>query len=571
MNSIAPDIIDNVREAVHSDRYAVYLRNTLLELASLDTAPDMDLEQTASRERTFFDWIEREIRDLLGPDVIIERPVINVAIESDSAYTPPRYAADEQVVIRSASEVYADRGNMVVQLPGSDSQQEPALILQAPVDIASPWSSPRSAGERVFGRGVCDSKAQVAVLLAQLKLMRELAEKSGRQLVRTIVIQLAIDSVAGGNGSLALVKDEPFARLPVLMLQPTDLSPHCAHTGVLYYRCMLSVGDYRNVSAVELFPFVVHELELEGKRIREETDQPMFRPAHIVSNPGILGVFGQDACTVCDHVVIEIESQFKANPERVAMKMIEFMEEALADYVRNYGDKRKETNPATGKPKLARHFELKVSSTPEAHCFRLDVFGKSGHMAAIADCDNAIVKASYLLGALLRIAPSFPGIRAQGRLAGDTNGNPGQIVLEGAQSFSPAHQSADLNDRLTAAAQRGVKQYCRLRQIEFNETMIRLAFDRHCCQPYLASEDIPPMQALQSAFAAINEPWPEPSALPSGCDARLYGAHQHPVAIFGPGKLEARRTDDEYVDIGDLQKALAVCTLATLSLAESNQ
>jgi len=568
MNTIDPTIIDFVREAARSDRYAAYLRNTLLELLALNTAPSADTSETASRERAFFDWIEREIRDLLGPNVIIERPGIDSAIETDADYTLPYYAVDERGAVKPAAEVYADRSNLLVQLLGTQSPQESALILQAHVDIALPWCPPRSAGERVFGRGACDSKAQVAVLLAQLKLMRELTEKSGRQPSRAIVIQLAIDEEAGGNGSLSLVKDERFARLPVLMLKPTDLVPHCAHTGVLYYRCKLSVGDHRNVSAVEMFPFVVHELEIEGKRIREETDQAMFRPEHVATNAGVLGPFGHDPASACKHVAIEIDAQFKANPERVAMKMIEFMEEALTDYVRVYGDKRKETDSLTGKPKLERHFELKVHSTPEAHHFRLDVYGKSGSMAAMAGCDNAITKASYLLGALLRIAPSFPGIRAQGRLADDPKGDTGQIILEGCQSFSPTHKLADLKERLTSAAERGVRQYCRLRKLEYREAMIQMTFDRLRCEPYVASADILPAQALQSAFSAINEPWPEPSALKTSCDARLYHAHQHPVAIFGVGKVEACRSDDEYVDICDLQKALAICTLATWSLIE---
>jgi len=225
MHSLDPVIIDYVREAACSDRYAAYLRNTLLELLAMNTTPGADLADTASRERTFFDWIEREIRDLAGLRVSVERPGISPAIAGDEAYAPPGYAADEHGVTPAVEKLYADRGNLIALVPGEDTALEPAVILHAHVDVVSPWFPPRSAGERVFGRGACDNKAQVAVLLAQLKLMRELADKLGRRPARGLVIQLAIDEEIGGNGSLSLAMDERFSRLPVLMLEASDFQP----------------------------------------------------------------------------------------------------------------------------------------------------------------------------------------------------------------------------------------------------------------------------------------------------------------------------------------------------------
>jgi len=567
MNSLDPAIADYVREAACSDRYGAYLRNTLLELVAMNTAPGADLADTASRERTFFDWIEREIRDLAGPGVTIERPGINPAIAADAAYSPPGYAADEQGVTPPVEKLYADRGNLVARVPGVDAALEAAVILHAHVDVVSPWFPPRSAGERVFGRGACDNKAQVAVLLAQLKLMRELADKLGRRPARGLVIQLAIDEEIGGNGSLSLAMDERYSRLPVLMLEASDLVPYCAHRGALYYRCKLSVGDSRNGTAVEMFPFVVQELEAEGRRIRQETNCSMFTADHVQTNQGILGPYGRHPGSVCDHVAIEIVAQSKANPERVGMKMIEFMDDALADYIRVYGDKRRETEPATGKPKLERHFALEVNPTPETQNFRLDVYGKSGHMAAVADCDNAITKAAYLLGALLRIAPSFPGVQAYGRFA-DGNGDDRRIVLQGGQGFTPSHKMADVQTRLTAAAERGVRHYCRIRGLGFEETLVEMTFDRLHNDAYADSPDVAPMQALKTAFEALGEPWPEPIAWKTSCDARIYHGRGHPVAIFGAGKLEACHSDDEYVDIPEVQRTLAVCTLATWALTQ---
>jgi len=316
-----------------------------------------------------------------------------------------------------------------------------------------------------------------------------------------------------------------------------------------------------------MFPFVVQELEAEGRRIRQETDCPMFTADHVQTNQGVLGPYGRHPGNICSHVAIEIVARSKANPERVGMKMIEFMDDALADYIRVYGDKRRDTDPATGKPKLERHFELKVNPTPETQNFRLDVWGKSGHMAAVADCDNAITKAAYLLGALLRIAPSFPGVQAYGRFA-DASGDDRQIVLQGGQGFTPSHKMADVQTRLAAAAERGIRHYCRIRSLAFEQNMVQMTFDRLHSDAYADAPDVAPMQALKAAFEALGECWPEPTAFKSSCDARIYHGRNHPVAVFGAGRLEACHSENEYVDIPDVQRVLAVCTLATWALTQ---
>ena len=52
----------------------------------------------------------------------------------------------------------------------------------------------------------------------------------------------------------------------------------------------------------------------------------------------------------------------------------------------------------------------------------------------------------------------------------------------------------------------------------------------------------------------------------TSCDARIYHHRGHPVAVFGAGKLEACHSDQEYVEVPDVQKAAAVVALATWAL-----
>lgn len=563
MAKLDPAIVDFVRTAANSEGYAAYLRDTLVELVNINTAPDADLQESAARERQLFDLIEREARAALGAEATVERPPIDPAIGADPAYSLPGYAVRDGKV-PPVEEVYAGRTNLQVLAP-APAGGEPAVILHAHADVVPPWFEARVEGQRVFGRGACDNKAQIAILLAQMKLLREMQEKLGLKPAGGRVYQFTIDEEIGGNGSLSAVTDPRFAKLPVLLHDSSNLVPYCAHRGAVWYRCELSVGKSGAASAVELFPFVVLALEEEGRKIREETRHPLFTPAHAQTSHGILGPFGSSPAVVCDHVAVEVVAKSKANPQRVGMKVIKFFEEAIGYYVRLYGDKTRETDPATGKPKVGRHFEVKVTPTPDSTILRIDVFGKSGHMASVAQCDNAITKAAFLFSGLVKAASKYQQVEAVGRLVG-APGDGREIVLEGCQGFTPAHKMADVQARLAAAAVKGAQKYCKHRSRPFDDSMVRMSFDRLHNDAYADSPDAPPMQALKTACAAVGHPLPKPLGWEVSCDARIYHHKGHPVAIFGAGKLEQAHAATEHVDIPDLQKALAISTLATWSL-----
>jgi hypothetical protein len=282
----------------------------------------------------------------------------------------------------------------------------PGLILHAHVDVVRPWFGPRVEDGRVIGRGACDNKAQVAVLLAGMQLMREVEEKFGLRPRLGRVYQFTLDEEIGGNGSLAAAKDARYAKWPVLMLESTDLTPYCAHRGAVYYRCRLSVGRNANMTAVELFPFVVLALEAEGRKIARETNTPGFTADHVQTNHGVLGHFGEHPGSVCDHVAIELVAHTNANPERMAMKLTQLLDEVLLEYFNRYGDKSRETD-ASGRPKVEKHFEVKLLPSRDAQMFRIDVYGCGGHMAAVRACDNAITKAALLMGGCSRSPASI--------------------------------------------------------------------------------------------------------------------------------------------------------------------
>ncbi|HRR85946.1 MAG TPA: M20/M25/M40 family metallo-hydrolase, partial [Phycisphaerae bacterium] len=541
-----------------------YLRDTLLSLCAVDTAPDSDLASTASREQQLFDLIQREVEGLRDCSGEVERPPIDPAIESEPAYTAPGYAADRRGRVPPAEQVYAGRTNLVVIFDGNPGTNPRPVVQHAHVDIVPFWTAPRAVGHRVVGRGACDNKAQVAVLLAQMRLLDELQRHLGRQGRRGRVYQFVIDEEIGGNGSLSLAMDPRFSGCPMIVHECTGLVPYCAHRGCVYYRCRLSVGNGTEGNALKMVPYVVTALDEEGRRFQEETRHPLFGLEHVQANPGILGPYGRTPGTVCDHVAVVVALGSQASPEEAAVSIERCLADSLRAYCRRHGDKTVILDAATGKPMLEKHFSVECVSQSGPPGFRIDVFGVGGHMGALSECDNAITKAAYMLRGLLDSA-DIPLRDVIVRLA-DADEEAAEVVLEGGQGFTPCHRMEDIEARLAAAARRGAMDCSAACGFRFDESMIEMSFDRLHNDAYAADPGIEPMRALLAAREAVGLPPVEVVGWRTSCDARLYHARGYPVAIFGAGRLDVAHSDHEYVDIAEMQQALAISTLAVWSM-----
>jgi acetylornithine deacetylase/succinyl-diaminopimelate desuccinylase-like protein len=561
MQTLPPDIVDFVTRLAGSDRYAEYLRDTLVNLCAVNTAPDGDLAATAARERELFDRIQCEVEALPRGTVRIERPAIDPAIESDPAYTPPGYAADAQGHVPPAGHVYAGRTNMIVMVSGDDERSP--VVQHAHVDVVPPWTPPRVEAGRVVGRGACDNEAQVAVLLAQMRLLDELQRHLGRQARCGRVYQFAIDEEIGGNGSLSLAMDPRFAGSRMIVHECTELVPYCAHRGCVYYRCRLSAGPGAG-GAFGMFPYAVTAMVEEGRRFQAETRHPLFGVEHVQANPGRLGRYGTTPGTVCDHVGVVLTLGGQADPKEAAAKTERSLADSLKDYCRLHGDKTAERDAATGRPRLDRHFLIECVPRSDPLAFRIDFFGIGGHMGALSECDNAITKAACMLRGIL---DSSDGLLREAMVrAADADEAAGDVVIEGGQGFTPCHRMEDVKDRLLAAARQGAREYCAAHGLRLDEGMIEMSFDRLHNDAYAADPSIEPMQALLAAREAVGLPPVEVVGWRTSCDARLYHARGYPVAIFGAGRLDVAHSDHEYVDIADVQRALAISTLAVWAM-----
>jgi len=568
-NPFPPQVVELVKRRAFSDEYAAYCRNLLRELVEIDTTPTADPSEMAAREERIFRVIESELRGLCGDGVRIERVPIDPEIAADPNYSQPYYTvtADRPEPL-PAAEVYRNRHNLIAIFPADAPrpQGRPA-IYNAHVDTVAGWIEPRSDGQRLYGRGACDAKGQIALLLAQIKLLGEIRNGSGLGFAQDRVYQFVIDEEMGGNGSLSMTRDRRFAGWQTIVHEITNNIPHPANRGAMWYKCTLTRGGNPIAQPMEMWPFVVRSLEEEGLKIKAESRHPLFRPDHVQTSHGILGCYGKHPSAVNDHVAVKIEAHASANPERIAMRMTEVLEAALSEYVRIYGDKSKEVDPVTGRHKVPEHYKLTFEPTRDALVYRLDVYGKAGHMGAIAQCDGAITKAAFLILALLRVVRNYPGVTAKGYLA-DAPEMLDRIVLEGGQGFQPTHPMAQLRQRLTEAARRGVREYCEFRRIPYAEGMIEMTFDKLHNEAYASPPDCPAMTSFEAAFGALGSPWPEPAAWRVSCDARLFALAGHDVVTFGPGELQHAHSADESIDIRQLQQALAISVLQAAHLGD---
>ena len=575
-----PTMVDStsvewVRQTALDSAYADYLKNLLLRLTAVDTSARSSVSAMAAHESEIVDLIEREVT-AADPRAVVRRVPVNPAIANDAHYVTPWYASTVDGNASAVEQIYAGRCNLVVEVPGGTNQAGGAgassVVLAANVDTVSTAEDARVDGQRVFGCGVCN-KAQVAMLIAQIRALRELEEKTGQSSFARVYC-FTIDGSVGGNGALSVVNDPRWAGANVIVHEPTQLRPTSAHVGNVYYRCELSSAGLPDVSSLEMFPFAVLAMEKEGRRFREESSSSaMFTPTHVQTYHGMVGHFGSAPNAVCDRVAFEISTKAKANPERIGMKMTEFLDEAMLGYTNVYGDKTRQVDPITGKPKVAKHFDVKVTPGPEYHLVHLQIFGKAGHVGALSECDSAVTKAAWILAAMLQMSQRFPGVQAFGRLldenagADGVNADPRRVpttmVLQGGQAFSPVHRLEDIKARMTAAVAKGVQKYCAFKQIAYRDAMVQMRFDRQTDEAYAASAEIAPMQAFKAAFTALGEKWSAPVAWESSCDARIYHAKGHPTAMFGAGRLSVVGSPDECVDLTELQKALAISTLAT--------
>ena len=566
-----PPIVREIFARTRTPGFQRYLRDLLVELCAIETTPNPDVKRMQAAEDGCFRIFERELRSLRFSGARHERRPVNPAIQAHPNYSLLHFTKTPQRPQGlSPEEAYAGRSNLLYVVPGAgDGSAGQSVALNAHIDVVAPYFPPRVKGGMVFGRGACDDKGPAVSIVAALKVLSEVMPGAGLKWNRNVVAMLVVEEETGGNGSLSLAIDRDLKKLydSILVCECTDLKFYPANRGAVWYRADLRPPE--GVSAFEMFAFVNEEMEKEGAAIRAESRHPLFPQRPVQTCHGIIGPFGEHPSRICGEVSFTV--RFDRPPgEQTELLVRDCLDAGLTAYTGLYGDKSKVTDPATGKPMVARHYDLRR----EGNGFRVDVHGATGHMGAIRERDGAITKMAHLVRSLLLSRTKLeasasgrvcfelalqPAANREAQIGKRKSEMPSLLVLEGGQGFVPTHDINEVMQRQRRAAQRGAENYLRrVGRPERGEDVVTVAYEKLHNVAFDGDPDSPSVRNAIAAAKACGL-WKDEPVLgwTVSCDARLF-ATEYPgmqVLTFGPGQLAFAHSDQEQIALDEIRQA----------------
>ncbi|MEW6360106.1 MAG: M20/M25/M40 family metallo-hydrolase [Planctomycetota bacterium] len=551
MIQITQKMLAAIQKKAQSAELRKHAENLLVKLVGVDTTPRSDPRVTAGNEARVFNMIREEIKTILGEKADMQFLPIDPKITRSPHYTPPHYTkTPERPDGLTVEETYRNRGNLLVAIPGRGGDGL-KLAMNSHVDTVAPHFPPRVEGDLVYGRGTADAKGQVVAMLMQMKILKEVMEEFGISLNKDIYYQIVIEEEPGGNGSLSLAVQDPFPFDVLLVFEITEMKVHPGNRGALWY--MVTMNPAKGINPVEMAASVVLAMEEEGRRIKAESDHPLFPTRPVQTCQGILGPFGRHPSAVNDHIVLHIETDTSEGDLKV------IIDRAIGSYCKDYDDKTKVVDPRTKQVLVERHYDL------EGGDFQLTIHGKAGHMGAILECDDAITKMAYIVRDLIAYRKSA------GRSLGiSLDGHAGrELILEGGQGFVPTHEISEVMDRMRSAVERGARAYCERIGAEFKPGYVKTTYDKLHNAAFARQVDTPAMQTAVDACKKVGLWKDEPIiGWNVSCDARIFAATfpDREVLTFGVGSLSEAHAANEFVSLGEIMKAAEMATVYALEL-----
>jgi acetylornithine deacetylase len=154
---------------------------------------------------------------------------------------PDSLIDDPEYSFRLDDFAYNDAANLRCRVKGTGRGK--SIAFNTHLDVVPPTpgqKSPFSATTKdgkIFGRGACDAKGQIATLWLVLKCLDDLSLKPGGD----IIIDFVIEEECGGNGTLKVVRDGLVADGAVI-LEPTDLQIAHLVRGAVWFE-VLTKGE----------------------------------------------------------------------------------------------------------------------------------------------------------------------------------------------------------------------------------------------------------------------------------------------------------------------------------------
>jgi len=153
---------------------------------------------------------------------------------------PDAIQADPDYSFRLDDFSYAGTANLRARLNGRAGGRTVAFNTHLDIVPPSPRQEnpfvPRASDGKVYGRGACDAKGQIATLWLVLKTLRDL--KLGPK--GNVVVDFVVEEECGGNGTLAVVRNG-LAADGAVVLEPTDLEVAHLVRGAVWF-AILATG-----------------------------------------------------------------------------------------------------------------------------------------------------------------------------------------------------------------------------------------------------------------------------------------------------------------------------------------
>lgn len=154
------------------------------------------------------------------------------------------FLSKQGFVIRLTQNEVEKKANLFATLPGENNKMTGGLILSGHTDVVpvdgQTWSTPPFTAtqieNRIYGRGTCDMKGFLAVMLALVPYFKTL------KLAKPLHFAFSYDEEVGCIGARSLIAD--FQEIGIqpeacIIGEPTSMRPVIAHKGGNRFRCQV--------------------------------------------------------------------------------------------------------------------------------------------------------------------------------------------------------------------------------------------------------------------------------------------------------------------------------------------
>jgi acetylornithine deacetylase len=234
------------------------------------------------------------------------------------------------------------KANLVATLPAGDGSLVGGLVLSGHTDVVpvdgQNWSYPPFAltalDGKVYGRGTCDMKGFIAVVLS---LIPELV---GQKLAKPLHLAFSYDEEVGCCGAVGLLEDIKLRELKpefCLVGEPTSLAVVTAHKGINVYRVRL-LGKASHSSLTNLgcnaidyaAELIVAIRQMANQlRARGEQDADYDVPYSTMSTNLINGGIGTNIVPEQCEFYFELRNLPHLSPQQILQPIHEFIKTAL--------------------------------------------------------------------------------------------------------------------------------------------------------------------------------------------------------------------------------------------------